>query len=53
LASREGADLWTQEVDLSSRLLYTFPARGELSYREFSGHWDSRESWTSRKADKD
>jgi hypothetical protein len=51
-ASREGSDPRTQEVDLSSRLLCTFPARGELPGRECSDHWDSGESWTPRNADR-
>ena len=36
-ASREGSDPRTQEMDLSSRLLDTCPARGDLD------HWDSGE----------
>ena len=44
LASREGSDSRNQEVDLSSRLLGTFPARGEFACRECSDHWDSGES---------
>jgi hypothetical protein len=38
-------------VDLSSRLLVTFPARGELSCRECSDHWDPGESRTPSSAD--
>jgi hypothetical protein len=30
-ASREGSDPGTQEVDWSSRILCTFPTRGELA----------------------
>jgi hypothetical protein len=52
LASREDSDLRNQEVDLSSRLLCTFPAGGELACREFSDHWDSGENWTPRSADR-
>ena len=33
LASREGSDPESQEVDLSFRLLGTFPTRGELACR--------------------
>ena len=36
-AYREGSDPRTQEMDLSSRLLDTCPARGDLD------HWDSGE----------
>jgi hypothetical protein len=51
-AYREGSDPRNQEVDLSSRLLCTFPARGELDCRDCSDHWDSGESWTPRSADR-
>jgi hypothetical protein len=47
-----GIWLQTQEVDLSSRLLCTFPARRDLTFRECSDHWDSGESWTPRRADR-
>jgi hypothetical protein len=50
---REGSDLKTQEVDQSSRLLDTCPARGELACSEYSDHWDSGESWTHRSAFRD
>ena len=42
----------TQEVDRSSRLLDTCPARGELACRECSDHYDSGESWTPRTSDR-
>jgi hypothetical protein len=42
----------TQEVDQSSRLLDTCPARGELACRECSDHWNSGKSWTPRSADR-
>ena len=41
---KEGPDPRTQEVYLSSRILDTCPAKGELACREFSDHWDSGES---------
>jgi hypothetical protein len=44
--------IFSQEVQLSSRPLCTFPARGELACREFSDHWDSGESWSPRSADR-
>ena len=52
LASREGSDPVTQEVDLSSGLLGTFHGREELACRECSNHWDSGESWTPRTTDR-
>ena len=52
LASKEGYHPRNQEVGLSSRLLCTFPARGELDYRECSDHCESGESWSPRSADR-
>ena len=49
---REGSAPRTQEVYQNSRLLDTFPARGELACRECSDHWDSGESWTPRSAER-
>jgi hypothetical protein len=49
---REGSDHQPQEVDQSSRLLDTCPARRELTCRECSGHWNSGGSWTPRSADR-
>jgi hypothetical protein len=46
------AFIFSQEAELSSSPLCTFPARGELAYRECSDHWDSGESWTPRSADR-
>jgi hypothetical protein len=37
------AFIFSQEVDLSSRPLYPFPAKRELTCRECSDHWNSRE----------
>jgi hypothetical protein len=37
-AYRKDSDPRTQEVDQSSSILDTFPARGELAYRECSDH---------------
>ena len=48
LASREGSDPRTQEVDQSSRILDTFPAIGEFTCRECSDHCYSGESWTTQ-----
>jgi hypothetical protein len=48
-----GEDQDQQEVDQSSRLLDTCPARGELACRECSDHWDSGESWNPRSATRD
>ena len=42
----------SQEAELNVRPLRTFPARRELACRECSDHWDSRESWTPRTADR-
>jgi hypothetical protein len=42
-AYREGSDPRTQEVDQSSRILDTCPARGKLACRECSDQWDSGE----------
>jgi hypothetical protein len=42
----------SQQVDLSSRPLCNFSARGELSCREGSDQWDSGESWSPRSADR-
>jgi hypothetical protein len=49
---REGSDTRTQEVDESSRLLDTCPARRELACRECSDLWNSGESWDPRNADR-
>jgi hypothetical protein len=46
------AFIFSQEVDLSSRPLCTFPVRGELACRECADHWDSGESWTPRTSDR-
>jgi hypothetical protein len=46
---QEGIDPKSQEVDQSSRLLDTCPARQVLACRECSDHWDSGESWTPRR----
>jgi hypothetical protein len=52
LLDRVPSGIHLQPGELSSRPLYTFPARGELACRECSNHWDSGESWTSRSADR-
>jgi hypothetical protein len=46
------AFIFCQEAGLNTRPLCNFPARGELVCREYSDHWDSGESWTSRTADR-
>jgi hypothetical protein len=55
-ATEQTGALWafilSQEAELRPRPLCTFPARGELAYRECSDHWDSGESWTPRNADR-
>jgi hypothetical protein len=47
------AFIFSQEADLSSRPLGTFPARGgKLACRKCSDHCYSGESWTPRSADR-
>jgi hypothetical protein len=46
------AFIFSQETELNTRPLCIFPKRGELACRESSDHWDSRESWIPRRADK-
>jgi hypothetical protein len=36
--------IFSQKAGLNARPLCTFPARGELAWREYSNHWDSEES---------
>jgi hypothetical protein len=46
------AFLFSQKVDLCSRVLCSFPVRGEVACRENSENWDTGETWTPRSTDR-